>query len=184
MSLEEYRKKIDEADTQIVGLIAERIRQAQEIGREKQKNGKQIVDTAREERVLDHVRSIARNANISEKEIENIYRQIIGMSKSVQGVVVAFQGEIGAYSEEAAFQYFGTSAQVKPLESLDAVFKVVEQGEVPYAVVPVENSLEGSISRVYDLFLNSSLKVCGRRVWIPSSGSTPTRRHWVSARHS
>ena len=100
-------------------------------------------------------------SGISEKDVENVYRQILNASKSVQGTVIAFQGEIGAYSEEAAFQFFGPGVQVKPLESLDSVFKVVEDGEVPYGVVPVENSLEGSISRVYDLFLNSSLKVCG-----------------------
>ncbi|MBA7554831.1 Bifunctional chorismate mutase/prephenate dehydratase [subsurface metagenome] len=79
----------------------------------------------------------------------------------MQGIVVAFQGEIGAYSEEAAFQFFGPSIEVKPCESLDDVFKVVEQGEVQFGVVPIENSLEGSISRVYDLLLDSSLMVCG-----------------------
>ena len=161
MSLEELRNKIDKADDRIVKLIASRIRQAQEIGREKQKKGMQIEDATREERVLAHVREIARQENISEKDIEGIYRQIVNLSKSVQGTVIAFQGEIGAYSEEACFHFFGPSALVKPLETLDAVFKAVEQGEVRYGVVPVENSLEGSISRVYDLFLNSTLKVSG-----------------------
>jgi chorismate mutase/prephenate dehydratase len=75
--------------------------------------------------------------------------------------VVAFQGEIGAYGEEAAFQFFGASIQVKPCESLDDVFKLVEQGEAHFGVIPIENSLEGSISRSYDLLLDSSLKVCG-----------------------
>jgi len=161
MSLDDLRKKIDEADSRIVELIAERIRRAQEIGREKQKLGKQVEDTVREERVLDHVREIARKEGISDRDVERIYREIVNASKTVQGTVVAFQGEIGAYSEEAAFRFFGPGVQVKPLESLDDVFKVVEEGEVPYGVVPVENSLEGSISRVYDLFLNSSLKACG-----------------------
>ena len=41
------------------------------------------------------------------------------------------------------------------------MFKLVEQGEVNFGIVPIENSLEGSISRVYDLLLNSSLRVCG-----------------------
>ena len=76
-------------------------------------------------------------------------------------MAVAFQGERGAYSEEAAFHFFGASIQVKPCESLDDVFKVVEKGEVQFGIVPVENSLEGSISRVYDLLLDSTLKVCG-----------------------
>jgi chorismate mutase / prephenate dehydratase len=161
MSLEEMRKKVDETDDKIVRLLAERIKQSQSIGKEKYKNGKPIEDTAREEKVLSHIRAVARKEKLNEREIENIYRQIIKSSKGAQGISAAFQGEIGAYSEEAAFQYFGSSVTVKPCESLDVVFKLVEQGEVPYGVVPIENSLEGSISRVYDLLLNSSLKVCG-----------------------
>ena len=161
MGLEELRRKIDEADAKIVRLIAERIRIAGDIGGEKRKQGKQIEDAAREQRVLENVRSIALAENINEEGIESIYRQIMTISKSVEGMVVAFQGEIGAYSEEAAFQFFGPSIQVKPCESLDDVFRVVEKDEAPRGVVPIENSLEGSISRVYDLLLDSSLKVCG-----------------------
>jgi len=161
MSLEDLRKQIDEADTQIAKLIAERIRIAEKIGREKKKLGKQIEDAEREERVLENVRRIAREENINQEAIESIYRQIVTISKGVQGIVVAFQGEIGAFSEEAAFNFFGPSIEVKPCESLDGVFKAVEQGDVQFGVVPIENSLEGSISRAYDLLLDSSLMVCG-----------------------
>ncbi len=161
MSIEDLRRKIDEADAKIIRLIAERIRIVEEIGGEKRKQGKQIEDAAREQIVLKNVRGIAREENVSQEDIESIYRQILNVSKSVQGMVVAFQGEIGAYSEEAASHFFGPSIQVKPCESLDDVFKAVEQGEVQFGVVPIENSLEGSISRVYDLLLDSSLRVCG-----------------------
>ena len=161
MSLEDLRKKIDEADAKIARLIAERIRIAEEIGGEKKKQGKQIQDIAREEKVLENVRSIAWEENINQEGIESIYRQIMTVSKSVEGMVVAFQGEIGAYSEGAASQFFGPSVQVKPCESLDDVFAVVEKGEAQFGIVPIENSLEGSISRAYDLLLDSSLKVSG-----------------------
>ncbi len=161
MSLEELRRKIDEADAKIVRLIAERIRIAEEIGGEKKKQGKQIVDTEREERVLENVRKVAREEKISPEDLESIYRQIVTVSRSAQGMVVAFQGEMGAYSEGAASQFFGPSIHVKPCESLDDVFKVVEQGEAQFGIVPIENSLEGSISRTYDLLLDSSLRVCG-----------------------
>jgi len=161
MSLEDLRRNIDETDAQIVKLIAERIRNAEKIGKEKRKQGKQIEDVEREQRVLEHVRSIAQEENISQEGIESIYRHIVNVSKSVEGMLVAFQGEIGAYSEEAAFHFFGPSIQVKPCESLDDVFKVVEQGEAQFGVVPVENSIEGSISRTYDLLLDSSLRVWG-----------------------
>ncbi|MBI4188385.1 MAG: prephenate dehydratase [Chloroflexi bacterium] len=161
MSLEDYRKQIDEADSQIVRLIAERIRLARKIGEEKKKQGKQIEDLEREMKVLQSVRNIAAHEKISQEDIESIYRQIITVSKSVEGMVVAFQGEIGAYSEEAASRFFGSSVQVKPCESLEDVFQIVEQGKTQFGIVPIENSLEGSISRAYDLLLDSSLKVCG-----------------------
>jgi chorismate mutase/prephenate dehydratase len=76
-------------------------------------------------------------------------------------VGVAFQGEFGAYSEEAAFRFFGSSIQSRPYENLEDVFLAVEKEEAQFGVVPIENSLEGSISRVYDLMLDSSLMVCG-----------------------
>ncbi len=161
MSLEELRRKIDETDAKVVRLLGERMRIVEEIGKEKTEQRKQVEDKGREEIVLGKVRSIAQEESISPESIESIYQQIISVSRSVQGIVVAFQGEIGAYSEEAAFHFFGPSVKVKPCESFDDVFKVVEEAEVPFGIVPIENSLEGSISRVYDLLLNSSLKVCG-----------------------
>ncbi|MBI2980637.1 MAG: prephenate dehydratase [Chloroflexi bacterium] len=161
MSLEDLRKQVDEADSQIVRLIAERIRLAQKIGEEKKKQGKQIRDIEREERVLENVRRVARQEKIKQEDVEGIYRRIMDIATSVQGLTVAFQGEIGAYSEEAASRFFGPSVQVKPCESLEDVFQIVEQGKTQFGIVPIENSLEGSISRAYDLLLDSSLKVCG-----------------------
>jgi chorismate mutase/prephenate dehydratase len=161
MNLDDLRKRIDEIDARIVELISSRIKVAEDIGREKEKQGKQIQDREREGLVLENVRNIARRENIGEKDIENIYRYILTVSKRRQGVEVAFQGEIGAYSEEAAFQFFGTSIRINPCETLDDVFKAVERDEVQFGVVPIENSLEGSISQVYDLLLDSSLKVSG-----------------------
>ncbi len=161
MSLEELRKKIDAADDKIVRLIAERIRIAEEIGGEKKRLGKQIEDTTREKVVLEKIKGIARDENISQEGIERIYRQIIATTKSAEGIQVAFQGEPGAYSEEAALQYFGPSIQAKPCESVDDVFKAVEQSKTQFGIVPIENSLEGSVSRSYDLLLDSELKVHG-----------------------
>ena len=162
MSLEDLRRKIDETDTQIVRLVAERVRIAAEIGREKGKQGIQVEDWAREKAVLEKVKDIAREESISQGDVERIYKQIVTVCREVQQQVkVAFQGEIGAYSEEAAFNFFGPSVQIQPYESFDDVFKAVENREVGFGIVPVENSLEGSISRVYDLLLDSPLRVCG-----------------------
>ncbi len=161
MNLEGLRKKIDEIDARIVELIGERQSISERIGRGKKETSKRIEDRERELAVLKNVRSMARDKNISPSDIENIYRQIIDASKKIQGVAVAFQGEPGAYTEEAALRFFGKSTEGHPYESLDEVFEAVEVGDVPFAMVPVENSLEGSITRAYDLLLDSPLMVCG-----------------------
>jgi chorismate mutase/prephenate dehydratase len=161
MSLDDLRKKIDEIDARIVELIAERQSISKEIGKGKNKTSKLIEDRERELKVLRNVRGLARDNKISPSDIESIYRQIIDASKKIQGVAVAFQGEPGAYTEEAAIRFFGKSTRSVPYETLDEVFESVEVGEVPFALVPVENSLEGSITRAYDLLLDSSLMVCG-----------------------
>ena len=161
MDLDELRKKIDALDADIVKLIAERQEISREIGKGKNKTSRLIEDRERELRVLEHVRDLARAKKISPSDIEGIYKQIISASKKVQGVAVAYQGEPGAYSEEAAIRFFGQSTKGLPYESLDAVFEAVERGNAPFAMVPVENSLEGSINRAYDLLLDSPLMVCG-----------------------
>jgi chorismate mutase/prephenate dehydratase len=74
---------------------------------------------------------------------------------------VAFQGELGAYSESAVYQFFGSKTQVKPCKDFRDVFESVKSQDVQDGVVPVENSLEGSVNQNYDLFFNYNLKVCG-----------------------
>jgi chorismate mutase/prephenate dehydratase len=74
---------------------------------------------------------------------------------------IAFQGERGAYSEEAVISFFKSGVIVKPCKNLYDTFEAAEKGVVDFAVVPVENSLEGSINETYDLLLASNLKVGG-----------------------
>ncbi|MCK4862699.1 MAG: prephenate dehydratase [Dehalococcoidales bacterium] len=161
MNLDDLRKKIDELDSKLVELIGERIKTAEEIGQGKKEESRLIEDRERELKVLRNVRNMARDENISPSDMENIYRTIIDACRKIQGVAVAYQGEPGAYTEEAAFRFFGKSTKGVPYESLDEVFEAVEVGEVPFAMVPVENSLEGSITRAYDLLPDSPLMVCG-----------------------
>jgi len=82
-------------------------------------------------------------------------------TESVLTLKIAFQGELGAYSEMAIYDFFGQNVEVKPCKSFDEVFENVKAGTVDYGVVPIENSIEGSVNRTYDLFLEYDLKVCG-----------------------
>lgn len=73
---------------------------------------------------------------------------------------IAFQGEIGAYSEEAVRALF-PEAGVVPKPSFEAVFEAVEAREVAYGVVPIENSLFGSVHINYDLLRDHDLVIVG-----------------------
>jgi len=81
-----------------------------------------------------------------------------------EGVVVAFQGERGAYSESAVYSFFGPSAKPKPCRTFREVFEEVKAKKADFGVVPIENSIEGSVNQVYDLFLEYDLKVCGETI--------------------
>jgi prephenate dehydratase len=73
---------------------------------------------------------------------------------------VAFQGERGAYGEMATLQYF-PDVKLLPLKSFQDVFDAAETGKVEYIVVPLENSIEGSINEIYDLLLQTKMNVVG-----------------------
>jgi prephenate dehydratase len=75
--------------------------------------------------------------------------------------VIAFQGEHGAYSEEAARNHFGGAVETLPCEAFEGIFAAVEEGRADFGVVPVENSTAGSINKSYDLLLDRDLKVSG-----------------------
>jgi len=77
----------------------------------------------------------------------------------VSALRVAFQGDHGAYSEDAARALFGQDIETVPCATFDGVFAAVEGGDCDHGVVPVENSLAGSIHRNYDLLLEHSLHI-------------------------
>ena len=74
---------------------------------------------------------------------------------------VAFQGERGAYSEAAAAYFFKDKIETFPHPTFYDVLESTEKGKADYAILPVENSLEGSVGESYDLLLSTNLNVVG-----------------------
>lgn len=79
-------------------------------------------------------------------------------------VRVAFQGERGAYGDEAVVRQFGAQVEPVPCRSFADVFRLVASGQVDHGMVPIENSIAGSINDNYDLLRQYDLYVQGERV--------------------
>jgi prephenate dehydratase len=77
---------------------------------------------------------------------------------------VAFQGEPGAFSEAAAIQLLGDWITTVPCPTFDAAFRAIPDGHADALLVPVENSLAGSVVRVYDLLLESDLGIVAETI--------------------
>src|SRR5437762_10898638 len=76
-------------------------------------------------------------------------------------VAVAIQGEAGSFSHAAALQAFGPQIRLVPRPSFEDLFRTVEAGEAARGVVPIENSLAGSVHENYDLLGAHALHVVG-----------------------
>ncbi len=81
--------------------------------------------------------------------------------KEQRMTIVAFQGEHGAYSEQAVRQHFGQEVATLPCHAFEGIFAAIEAGEADFGVLPVENSSAGSINRAFDLLLDHDLRVWG-----------------------
>jgi prephenate dehydratase len=77
---------------------------------------------------------------------------------------IAFQGEPGAFSEEAALQLLGPAITPVPRPTFDSAFRSIEEGAADALLAPVENSLAGSVVRVYDLLLASHLAIVAETI--------------------
>jgi prephenate dehydratase len=80
------------------------------------------------------------------------------------GVRVAFQGELGAFSDEAARMFFGAEAEPVAFRTFDAAGRAVVGGEVEFGLLPIENSLAGSVVGSYDVLAATALTVIGEIV--------------------
>jgi prephenate dehydratase len=94
------------------------------------------------------------------------------MSQSSTKTRVAFQGERGAFSEEAAVKLLGEEIQLVPRPTFESLFVAIDEAAADYVLAPVENSLAGSVHRSYDLLLESSLHIAAEVI-------IPIRHHLI-----
>ena len=83
------------------------------------------------------------------------------MNREKKNSRVAFQGELGAFSSQAARQLLGDGITLVPCQTFEQMFAAVESGESDYCLAPMENSLFGSVYQNYDLLLKHNLSIVG-----------------------
>lgn len=155
------RERIDAIDAQILSLLSERGKIAQEVGHVKAETNAPVFRPEREAQVLRGVAE--RNPGpLKDKDVQTIFREIMSSCRALEKrVTVAYLGPSGTFSEQAVFQQFGTAIETLPCVSIDEVFRATEAGTADFGVVPVENSSEGAINRSLDLLLGTTTIISG-----------------------
>jgi chorismate mutase/prephenate dehydratase len=161
MRIAELRKRIDSLDSRMVALLERRAALAAAIGTLKAQAREPVLEPQREREILENVKKTRRKA-LGDASLQSIYREIISACRSTeQRTSVAFYGETGSFSWQAARRFFGGSVSLAACRGIDEVFDAVQRGSADYGVVPVENSTEGSVGQTLDLLLESPLKTVG-----------------------
>ena len=158
-TLNQLRARIDTLDDELLKLLSERARMAQEVGRAK--NGEMIYRPEREAQIVRRLTD-ANPGPLEGEVVECLFREIMSACRALeQDIRIAYLGPAGTFSQAAVFKQFGHEIAALPEADIDACFRSVETGRADFAVVPVENSTEGVISRTLDLIVTSPLKICG-----------------------
>ncbi len=153
------RQRIDAIDEEILRLLSERGQCARRIGA--LKAGGVLYRPEREAQVLRRLTSL-NPGPLPNDAVRVIFREVMSACLALeQPLQVGFLGPFGTFSEMAARKHFGSAPQLKPLASIDEVFREVEAGNLDYGVVPIENSAEGAVGVTHDLLLLHPLKICG-----------------------
>ena len=157
------RDRIDALDAQILDLLSQRARAAQEVG--EAKHAAQADGPVRPEREAEVIRRLQLNPGpFPNAAVASVWTEIISACRGLErGMTVAYLGPQGSFSEQAALEHFGHAVQKLPCPSFDEVFRAVEAGQADVGMVPVENSTEGAVNRSLDLLLNTPLKILGER---------------------
>ena len=162
MDLEAIRGKIDGLDRQLVELINQRLTLAAEIGKIKRSAGGEIYVPERETAVLSKICE-QNQGPIKNEALRAIYREIMSAAIALEKpLLIAYLGPEASYTHAAAMKKFGASVDYHAMATIADIFTAVEKGEADLAVIPIENSTEGSVRETLDSFVESDLKIVGQ----------------------
>jgi chorismate mutase / prephenate dehydratase len=176
--VDKIRHEINSVDERILEALASRRKLAEQIIQAKSHLGTPIRDHMREEQLLADLIAKGRNQGLDAHLVTRVFHEIIDDSIRSQQLRlldydktglkrVAFQGIEGAYSELAGRKHFAPfldQTLFTGVDTLEQVVNTVEDGDVDYGLVPVENTAAGSINEVYDLLSIAQLSIVGEEI--------------------
>jgi chorismate mutase / prephenate dehydratase len=158
-SLEILRGKMKEKDKEIIRLLNERSQISVQIGKVKGEGGLQVYDPSQEAKVYNYLQEL-NSGPLRPAAVKAIFREIVSASRDLQRpMTIAFLGPEATFSHLVSKLHFGESCRFFPQNGIDKVFDEVEKGTVDWGVVPVENSLEGSVNVTLDRLILTPLKI-------------------------
>jgi chorismate mutase/prephenate dehydratase len=162
MNLGPIRKEIDGIDRELVELVNRRLALAAKIGMMKRKAGAEVFVPEREDAVMRKV--CAQNQGpVRNEALRAIYREIMSAAIALEKpLLVAYLGPEASNTHTAAMKKFGASVDYHAMATIEDIFTAVEKGESDNAVIPIENSTEGSVREALDSFVESDLKIVGQ----------------------
>ncbi len=149
----EIRLDIDELDQDILALLNQRAALSLEVGCIKAESRDIIFKPFREKDLLEHLAE-KNPGPLPGEHLQAIYREILSSSRALQRPQkVGYLGPEGTFSYFAGVEFLGHSVDFLPMSDIQAVFQAVAGREVELGIIPLENSLQGTVGQSLDLFL-------------------------------
>lgn len=159
--LESLRQQIDAIDAEIVRLLDERAEFVKEIGEFKKTRSLPVYHPDREQEVRERILSVSKGV-FPQKALVQIFTEIMSAARSLEETLrIAYLGPEGTHTEQAVMRHFGSSVELQAFQTIPDVFREVENGKTHFGVVPIENSLEGTVNITLDEFVDSPLQIVG-----------------------
>jgi len=159
MSLKKLRRDIDHIDKQVLSFLNRRAALTIQIGKLKEKYGENIFDPDRERDIYEKV-SRLNHGPLTRETVQAIYREVISGARALEKKLeVVYQGPPLSYAHLAAQKVFGSQVSYRHVMTIGDVFAEVEQGRADYGIVPIENSIEGTVGYTLDRFIDADLVI-------------------------
>lgn len=159
--LSDLRREIDKIDEQLLYLINQRAKLAQQVGEIKKENNLPIFVPSREKEIFERIEKL-NPGPLQPEIIKHIFREIISACRSIEETIkVAYLGPKATFTHQASLKYFGSSVEHIPVSTIKDVFEEIIRKKADFGVVPVENTIEGVVNYTLDMFLDYDLKIIG-----------------------